>query len=565
MTTTTTPPSPLDQTRRERDRFVAFSFAAADMLLELDAEQARVIFVSGAAKAVTGFTNAELLQNSFFSFITPSDRPFLGKMFHRISKGGRIPPVIIHLVHKNTQIVPVILGGCLLENNANYYVTLTLAEKILRQGNSSQARDDATGMLDAEAFSGRATEALTLAQQTGVACQVTLLDLGDLQKATRQATQEDVEMFLSNVGAYLRSTSLDGDTAGLLESSKFAVVHDSKTSERDIKTYVSQLAKSTIDPTQKMAIGAVALDVGSNILSGEDTAKALRYAVNKFVENGAENYTISSLSESIGALMDETLGRVSNLKNTVTSDSFHIVFQPIVDLQTLAVHHYEVLSRFENGKSPFEVIRFAEEIGMIHEFDLAVCQRALDTLQGIQGKRPHFAINLSAKSLESSIFVASLQKLLAKYPDVRGDIMFEVTESAQITNFSLINGVLQTLRREGHLVCLDDVGAGATSFDYLRSLFVDIVKIDGSYIRGMKQATRNIAFVEAIAHLCQSLNVKTIAEMVETQDEAELLKTLKVNYAQGYYYGKPSPLLPTEEETELSDDTPQKQDALKFY
>jgi EAL domain-containing protein (putative c-di-GMP-specific phosphodiesterase class I) len=165
--------------------------------------------------------------------------------------------------------------------------------------------------------------------------------------------------------------------------------------------------------------------------------------------------------------------------------------------------------------------------------------------------------------LESSIFVASLRKLLAEHPTVRSDIMFELTESVQITDFTLINNVLQTLRREGHLVCLDDVGAGATSFDYLRSLFVDIVKIDGSYIRGMKQATRNIAFVEAIAHLCQSLNIKTIAEMVETQDEAELLKTLKVNYAQGYFYGKPSPLLPTAA-SGLESVVSKEQDALKF-
>jgi EAL domain-containing protein (putative c-di-GMP-specific phosphodiesterase class I)/GGDEF domain-containing protein len=563
MTTTTMNPS-LEQTRRERDRFVAFSFAAADVLLEIDPASANILYISGAVKATTGFANKDLLQHSFFSFVSPSDRPFLGKMFNRIAKGGRIPPVIIRLVHQNSQPVSVIIGACLLEGSSNYYVALTLAEKILRQGNSNQSRDDATGMLDADSFSIRATETLANAQKQGADCQVTLLDLGDLQKVTSKAAQEDVELFFSNVGAYLRSTSVDGDTAGLLDSSKFAIVHDSNTSEQQIKKYVSQLATGTIDPDQKMKLDAVAIEVSKDALSGQDTAKALRYAVNKFVEKGAENYTISSLNESIGALMDETLGRVSNLKSTVTNDSFQIVFQPIVDLETLHVHHYEVLSRFESGKSPFEVIRFAEEIGMVHEFDLAVCQKTIDALTAHKGARPHFAVNLSAKSLESSIFVASLRKLLAEHPTVRGDIMFEVTESVQITDFTLINNVLQILRREGHLVCLDDVGAGATSFDYLRSLFVDIVKIDGSYIRGMKQATRNIAFVEAIAHLCQSLNIKTIAEMVETNDEAELLKTLKVNYAQGYFYGKPSPLLPTAAVV-LEGVASKEQDALKFY
>jgi EAL domain-containing protein (putative c-di-GMP-specific phosphodiesterase class I)/GGDEF domain-containing protein len=562
MTTTTTTAS-LEQTRRERDRFVAFSFAAADVLLELDPTNANILYVSGAAKSTTGFSNKDLLQHSFFSFVSPSDRPFLGKMFHRIAKGGRIPPVIVRIVHQNSQPVSVIIGACLLEGNPNYYVALTLAEKILRQGNNNQARDDATGMLDADGFSSRATETLENAQKQGAECQVTLLDLSDLQKFTGKAAQEDVELFFSNVGAYLRSASVDGDTAGLIDSNKFAIVHDTDTSEQQIKKYVSQLATGTIDPEQKLKVMAAPIEITKDALSGQDTAKALRYAVNKFVEEGAENYTITSLNESIGALMDETLGRVSNLKNTVTNDSFQIVFQPIIDLETLHVHHYEVLSRFESGKSPFEVIRFAEEIGMVYEFDLAVCQKTIDALEANKGARPHFAVNLSAKSLESSIFVASLRKLLAEHPTVRSDIMFELTESVQITDFTLINNVLQTLRREGHLVCLDDVGAGATSFDYLRSLFVDIVKIDGSYIRGMKQATRNIAFVEAIAHLCQSLNIKTIAEMVETQDEAELLKTLKVNYAQGYFYGKPSPLLPTAA-SGLESVVSKEQDALKF-
>ena len=241
--------------------------------------------------------------------------------------------------------------------------------------------------------------------------------------------------------------------------------------------------------------------------------------------------------------MEDTVLRVSQFKNTLEADSFDLVFQPILSLKKAkAVHHYEALSRFKEGRNTFEVINFAEATGMIQEFDLCVCQRVLDHLLRLStsGKRPMIAVNLSAQSLESSIFISSLRTMMQQQPILRKNILFELTESSHIKNFDLANNVLQELRRDGHLVCLDDVGAGATSFHYIRSFYVDFIKIDGSYIRKMMNNRREISFVRAIADLSRALGSATIAEMVETQEEASGLKQLGVDYGQGWLFGKPS-------------------------
>jgi EAL domain-containing protein (putative c-di-GMP-specific phosphodiesterase class I) len=102
------------------------------------------------------------------------------------------------------------------------------------------------------------------------------------------------------------------------------------------------------------------------------------------------------------------------------------------------------------------------------------------------------------------------------------------------------NAFLQQLRKRGHKVCLDDFGTGASAFEYLRTLDVDIVKIDGSYIRNASKTPKGADFVRAITALCSSLGVETVAEMVETEEVVKPLIDWGIVYGQGYLFGKPN-------------------------
>jgi EAL domain-containing protein (putative c-di-GMP-specific phosphodiesterase class I) len=280
-------------------------------------------------------------------------------------------------------------------------------------------------------------------------------------------------------------------------------------------------------------------------MSDEDAASAMAFAVQRFTSDGAEGFTLRSTEDSLKALLNTTVSRVRALRSAVSGRKFQLVFQPIVRLDTRTLHHYEALSRFEDGGSPFETIRLAEGVHLIGEFDLAVVQRVIDQLseKRRQGEVIDVAVNLSGHSLESSVFMAALREILSVDPSLRKQLIFEITESTQITNLVHAANAVRQLRDDGHFVCLDDFGAGAASFPYLQALDVDYVKIDGAYVKALQAQgqTRDQAILKGMVWLCKELKIGTVAEMVETEDQARLLLDFGIDYGQGYLFGRPDP------------------------
>ena len=135
--------------------------------------------------------------------------------------------------------------------------------------------------------------------------------------------------------------------------------------------------------------------------------------------------------------------------------------------------------------SPFQFITFAEEVGVIGEFDLAMTRKVIATVQAAHNNGDHLsvAVNLSTRSLETPAVVDALLAMLKGCGAIRKQLLFEVTESWRINDLEAVNRVLGSLRDLGHTICLDDFGAGAAAFQYLRALDVDYVKIDGVYVR----------------------------------------------------------------------------------
>jgi EAL domain-containing protein (putative c-di-GMP-specific phosphodiesterase class I) len=191
--------------------------------------------------------------------------------------------------------------------------------------------------------------------------------------------------------------------------------------------------------------------------------------------------------------------------------------------------------------TPFELITLAESIGIIAELDMAVLKKALAYLDNSSVRDIKLAVNISGQSLQNEGFINNLVALLRQSGSVGKRVMFEVTESAQIDNLVRANTVIQHLRKNGCKVGLDDFGAGAASFPYLKALNVDFVKIDGAYVREVMTSSREGYILKAIAGLCSDLNASTTGEMIETEEQAQLLLSLGVELGQGYYFGKPAP------------------------
>jgi EAL domain-containing protein (putative c-di-GMP-specific phosphodiesterase class I) len=210
-----------------------------------------------------------------------------------------------------------------------------------------------------------------------------------------------------------------------------------------------------------------------------------------------------------------------------------------VSLDDRTTHHYQALMRFPDGRKPYDTIRLSEQLGLAQDFDLAVAQKALGALK--HHPEVCVAINLSGLSVQSDTFREQLRQLLIPHKGIETRLMFELTESNAVEDMESAATFLKWLRRAGFAVCLDDFGAGAAAYSYLRNFDVDYVKIDGPFLKAAKENPRQRALIRSISGLCKELKSHVIAEMVEDEDMARMCAELGITYGQGFLFGKPKP------------------------
>tara|TARA_R100000005_G_scaffold95754_1_gene78576 strand:+ start:1148 stop:2827 length:1680 start_codon:yes stop_codon:yes gene_type:complete len=534
--------SKLDILRTEKERFVAFSFAAADLLIELD-KDGSVIFASGAAKGLTGLDMNDLEGAIFLDLVTEQDRPIITNILDSMQVGDRITPVVVRM--ENTHI-STIVGACKLPRNHEHVFLALNISSMAAVRTSSEYRDTDTGLLGRTDFLKLADQQMTLAANAGQKTELTLLQLNGLSALQERLGEEEMGQFFDRIGVILRRYSLGGDSAGRLDAEKYGVVHSPAIDTRILEEKISSLAAEGGKGSIIVQQSTVELMKGQ--LSANHATQALMYVINNFVENDIEDFNIKSLAEGMDNRLEKTMNRMLALKSMFQNYKFKLAYQPIVQLSDREIHHYEVLSRFKDGESPYETVTFAEETGIVQDLDLGVAHKVKEKLLEFQKRGdtlPRLAINLSGYSLESDSFVDNLLALYADNDEIREHVSLEVTETSRIKDLQRAENVIQSIRRNGIEVALDDMGSGSASFQYIRAMTVDYIKIDGTYIKEVLTNKRDAAILKALSRLCQELDIGTIAEMVETKEQLHVLNVLGVNYGQGWYFGKPQPDIQT--------------------
>lgn len=526
--------------KAERDRFVALAFCWADFLLEVDMEET-IVFAGGPWQAITSMTTDQLIGTKLEDIVLAEDMGLMRSLLGVARRQGRIEDVEIRFKGQRKAGLPIGFAGYFLEDLGNHYF---LAMRISRnQGaglvhGGQKATDsnlyDANSFADAlggklKAASGDNDNQLTLINMPGMA---------ELKERLDPGQTAELEKVL---GTYLRANSVDGDSAAELDEGKFGLVHADDLDVRSLESQLAGVAKD-FDPTkQGLNIEAATMAVDAENISEEDMANGLVYAINRFKDGGSGVFNMSELASNLSTLVSEAAEKVSTFKATVANRDFHLVYHPIINVMTGEVHHYEALTRFEEGVSPFEIITMAEETGLIPEFDLAVVEKGLEFLNTIPRNNPlSIAVNISGQSVASEWYVNALNNLMNDNKWAEGRMMFEITESAKMVDLEMANTFIQRLRKAGFPVCLDDFGAGAASFSYLMSLEVDVVKIDGPVVKDAQKARRGKALLESMATLCKNLGIETVAEMVDDKTGLDFVRKCGIDYAQGYLFGKPN-------------------------
>ena len=275
-------------------------------------------------------------------------------------------------------------------------------------------------------------------------------------------------------------------------------------------------------------------------LEPEIAIQAFLHAVNMAADS-ANVLDVQSLQKVAAEMMEDTRKRMNEIRATIAGRVIEPHAQAIVELATGKVAHYELLLRLPGGQPVSESVGFAESTGLIYEIDMAMVEIAANFLRD-DFDRPALAVNLSGRSLENPTWGKKFLQMLADLRIDRRRLHFELTETATVKNVKAANTVIQKIRERGHRVCLDDFGAGAAGFQYLRDFPADIVKIDGSYVRHQQLSERDTAILQGMVSVCQALKLDTVAEMIQTEQRAKHMQALGVTYGQGYYFGKPLPL-----------------------
>ena len=258
-------------------------------------------------------------------------------------------------------------------------------------------------------------------------------------------------------------------------------------------------------------------------------------------KEGKNRYKIVS-DEELAEIKEDIAEKSFMILETLEKKSIIPFFQPIMDVRNGKIRAYEVLMRIEHGGKIVpagEFISVAENIGVIHRLDYILIEKALERVKE-RGCQPILFFNLSPKAIILSEFISNVRNLIntAGYDPER--IVFEITERETVRNLEMLKKFVEALKLEGFKFAVDDFGSGFASFTYLKMFPIDVVKIEGDFIRSMLTSEIDRAFVESAVSMAKALGIETVAEYVEDEDILQAVKSAGVDLVQGYYVGKPS-------------------------
>jgi EAL domain-containing protein (putative c-di-GMP-specific phosphodiesterase class I) len=292
------------------------------------------------------------------------------------------------------------------------------------------------------------------------------------------------------------------------------------------------------------SVGVVNFDPGMDVV---DTLASVGRACAEAKANGRN--CVVRLNEGDSRLRAhlEEMRVVADLKRKVNPDRYFLHFQPVVSLS--APHstlNYEVLLRMRDEQGgiipPGRFIGAAERNGLMSDIDRWVLRSIMEWLDDHPEHLSRIGfttVNISGASLNDSRFIDDAFAMFSEFPGPMRKLCFEITESVALTEIQTTRRFIDRIRDYGGKLALDDFGAGYTSFNYLKEIPADFIKIDGIFVRDINLNPANFAITRTIVDLTHELGMQSIAEWAETPDTVATLVSLGVDYGQGFGLARP--------------------------
>jgi len=422
---------------------------------------------------------------------------------------------------------------------------------------SHQASHDAlTGLLNRTAFDAKVDAALESALHEGQAHVLLFLDLDQFKVVNDSCGHAAGDELLKQVSFIFGQALRRGDTLARTGGDEFAVLMEN--CPADVAIALSDKLRSALASFRfswqdksfqvGVSIGAVEITATSGtrgeLMRKADTACYL-------AKDGGRGRTHLYLdSDEAVVTRQGELNWASRLQQALANSEFELQGQRIsAPGDASCGHYFEMLVRLREADGrlvpPMAFLPAAERYGLMPTLDRTVIKLALKMHSQTQSETTYpvkFAINLSGGSLSDPTLLPFIREALAEHQVPAHLICFEVTETVAIANLQIAVKLMTELKALGCTLSLDDFGSGMSSFSYLKQLPVDVVKIDGSFVRNMLDNPVDYAMVEAVNNIAHQMGLQTLAEYVESPDLVESLLELGVDMLQGYGIAKPQSL-----------------------
>jgi len=378
---------------------------------------------------------------------------------------------------------------------------------------------------------------------------ILFLDLDGFKYINDNFGHQVGDKVLKKVAATLKDAISPHDAISRIGGDEFIIILENLKSNTYIQEIAIRLQKALKNPfiynEESLIIGA---SIGISIFPehGEDSDTLINnadLAMYEVKKNGGYDYAI--YSPEMKEKVINKLEMKKKLNKAMANNEFIIYYQPIMDLKSMKVVRSEALIRWKQGQKiipPLDFIPIAKSVGEIISIDNWMMENACVQCKKwneLGSNEVSVSVNTSYSQLKQPGFVLLVQNILETYSLPAKHLNLEITEDEAMEDFETIINVLTQLKKIGITISIDDFGTGYSSISNISRLPVDKIKIDRSLIINLERDKRNIMIVKAIINTGHSLNLKIVAEGIETEEQLRILKEFDCDFIQGYLIGKP--------------------------
>ncbi len=433
---------------------------------------------------------------------------------------------------------------------------LTAAKELTAEISFRDTHDALTGLVNRNTFEDALESAIQTARNQYLTHSLCILKLDNLKLVNDTLGSKAADALLTEIGLLVKDISRERDIVSRLEGAEFAV-----------------LMQNTTAPEAENRMEALLERIKDYHFSFNDKPFLVSANVGVFIVDQVVTHTVYAMTRAANALLsakslgknrlffyDESgmgvqtrhqeLGTIADINYALVNDHFVLHAQQIAPLGNADLKpSYEILTRMLDREDkmvpPDLFIPVLEQNQLAHELDDWVILNTFKWLtynREVLDKVGHFSINLSGQSISNDELLDKIRYYFIEYDIPHDKICFEVTETATISALTKALHFLTTLRDLGCLISLDDFGAGLSSFRYLQELPIDYVKIDGAFIKHIDTNMADYKLAEGMHNLVHQMGMKTVAEYVENDEILKRLNEMGVEFAQGYFIGRPAPI-----------------------